>query len=247
MKNTSKTTVFDSQKQAASALGIPLNRLRAAKKAGCTAFRNGRVSSDALLAWIRAHKPRVTSATTSRAVPLIAGAAGNLRRLEESETQAWVELQRAIADGDPDGITSARRAFLETSEALRRLDRDVAESRRDAGALVARADVERGLRHFGCFLHAVHIESTMGALKELSKLAPQIDPQVVSDIFATMEWKPLLTSAAGLCSDRVTPPWLSAAVLSFWESNMHKGISDRAEKIAEMLRHLVSEPTKAVE
>jgi hypothetical protein len=45
---------FDSMKQAAAALGLPLSLLKKAKRAGCTAFQGSRVYREDLLAWVEA-------------------------------------------------------------------------------------------------------------------------------------------------------------------------------------------------
>jgi hypothetical protein len=49
---------FDSQASAASALNISLERLREAKRQGCTAFRSGRVYRDELLDWFEKRPQR---------------------------------------------------------------------------------------------------------------------------------------------------------------------------------------------
>jgi hypothetical protein len=70
----------------------------------------------------------------SVAAPL--GAASALKRLETSELQAFERLQGAFARGNPLEIREARENWLRISEALRKYDLLVEQSRRDAGELV---------------------------------------------------------------------------------------------------------------
>jgi hypothetical protein len=65
-----------------------------------------------------------------------AGAASALKRLETSELQAFERLQGAFARGKPLEIREARENWLRISEALRKYDLLVEQSRRDAGELV---------------------------------------------------------------------------------------------------------------
>ena len=50
------TEYFDSQAQAASALGESLDTLREAKRQGCPAFRSGRVYRKELIGWLATHR-----------------------------------------------------------------------------------------------------------------------------------------------------------------------------------------------
>jgi len=49
---------FDSQASAAASLGIDIYEIREAKRAGCKAFRSGRVYPDILLAWFESRRER---------------------------------------------------------------------------------------------------------------------------------------------------------------------------------------------
>jgi hypothetical protein len=61
---------FDSQAQAATALDVPIDELRAAKRSGCEAFRSGRVYRAPLLEWLaRNFKPRQQRASAAKSVP----------------------------------------------------------------------------------------------------------------------------------------------------------------------------------
>ena len=51
---------YDSLAGAAAGLGLSIDVLRAAKRAGCPAFRSNRVYSSELLAWLKAHPQTVT-------------------------------------------------------------------------------------------------------------------------------------------------------------------------------------------
>lgn len=54
---------FDSQASAASQLGISIDDLREAKRAGCPAFRSGRVYHEPLLKWLEQKRSREAPAT----------------------------------------------------------------------------------------------------------------------------------------------------------------------------------------
>jgi hypothetical protein len=49
---------FDSQASAAGALNISIEEIRRAKRAGCPAFRSGRVYKKPLLKWLAGNKPK---------------------------------------------------------------------------------------------------------------------------------------------------------------------------------------------
>ena len=49
---------FDSQASAAAALNISIEEIRRAKRAGCPAFRSGRVYKKPLLKWLAENKPK---------------------------------------------------------------------------------------------------------------------------------------------------------------------------------------------
>jgi hypothetical protein len=49
---------FDSQASAAASLGIDIYEIREAKRAGCKAFRSGRVYPDKLLSWFESRRER---------------------------------------------------------------------------------------------------------------------------------------------------------------------------------------------
>ena len=51
-----KRLFYDSQQQAAAALGVPIDDIRQAKREGCTAFRSGRVYCEEIRTWLRAKK-----------------------------------------------------------------------------------------------------------------------------------------------------------------------------------------------
>jgi hypothetical protein len=76
------------------------------------------------------------------------GAPAALRRLEASEATAYRLLQSGIAAGDPLEIKLARESWLKIGDSLRRYDLLVEKSRRDAGELVPRAEVETAVARF---------------------------------------------------------------------------------------------------
>lgn len=64
-----------------------------------------------------------------------------LRRLEQSELEAYSRLQAANDSGDPVQIRTALHAYLSLAELLRKTDQSIAEARRDAEEQVPRSVV----------------------------------------------------------------------------------------------------------
>lgn len=59
MSDAAGHRIFETMEMAASALGLPYDTLKAAKAAGCPAFRNTRVYEDKLLEWLAKNKEKV--------------------------------------------------------------------------------------------------------------------------------------------------------------------------------------------
>lgn len=77
------------------------------------------------------------------------GAHMALRRLEQSELEAYTRLQAANNSGDPVQIRTALHAYLSLAELLRKTDQSIAEARRDAEEQVSRSTVENMLAGLG--------------------------------------------------------------------------------------------------
>lgn len=66
MKNKPKSTLYDSMGQAAAALGVSIETLKAAKKKGCTAFKpGGRVAGGEFLKWVSANPDAMAAGAES--------------------------------------------------------------------------------------------------------------------------------------------------------------------------------------
>lgn len=108
-------------------------------------------------AWLSGQRklPSGTAAllATMRAEPappgapnLKTGAGPALARLESSEAEAFTAFEAAVKSGDLFAAKAARQNWLAISEALRKFDSQVAESKRTTGETVERSEVERVLR-----------------------------------------------------------------------------------------------------
>lgn len=83
---------------------------------------------------------------TSLAEDVPAGAAHELRWLEKLAVEARRNLIHARGGGDPVAMKQTLDAYLKITESLRKFDNQVAAERRDAGEMVARAQIEFVLR-----------------------------------------------------------------------------------------------------
>lgn len=92
---------------------------------------------------------QLETATSSPRPPGGPGAHMALRRLEQSELEAYTRLQTANNSGDPVQIRTALHAYLSLAELLRKTDQSIAEARRDAEEQVSRSTVENMLAGLG--------------------------------------------------------------------------------------------------
>jgi len=92
---------------------------------------------------------QLETATSSPRPPGGPGAHMALRRLEQSELEAYTRLQAANNSGDPVQIRTALHAYLSLAELLRKTDQSIAEARRDAEEQVSRSTVENMLAGLG--------------------------------------------------------------------------------------------------
>jgi hypothetical protein len=147
--------------------------------------------------------------------PSALGAPAALKRLEQAEDAAHKDMLAALADPDatPESIMAARKGWLMLVDSMRRSDAVVEESRRDAGLLVPRSELE----DYAQGLIVNFLGSVVGSLE---RACPQITglptPQAVWDVL-----RPLLTNATNEAVEhtaerpyagRETPKWLSDAV-----------------------------------
>jgi len=83
-----------------------------------------------------------TSNFASADQKLPTGAAFALKRLEQMEARMFTQLSRAMEGGDPIEVKTARESWQKVCEQLRKADLAIEQSRRDAGELVPREQVE---------------------------------------------------------------------------------------------------------
>lgn len=70
MKKKSLPEYFDTMKQAASALELPLKILKKAKGAGCPAFRGSRVYREPLQEWLKENKEQIVASRSKEDVQI---------------------------------------------------------------------------------------------------------------------------------------------------------------------------------
>jgi len=216
MPRNSQTT-FDSLAQASAALNVPVAEIRRAKVRGCLAFRSGRIYSAPLKAWLRANplprQPRTPArATTPAPTPADEiGAQFSLKRLEAAELSAWQTLQDALAVGDTVSANEARRAWLLTSDHLRKSDIAIEQSRRIIGELVQRSEVETGLRSL---LSAIIVSGRTAAHAHSGELAGASCAEA-SDILDRCWLGGIVSGVAALAeiNPRI-PKWMTASCVA---------------------------------
>ena len=190
---------------AASALGIPVSEIRRAKQAGCTACRlGGRFDLDGLREWFASHPPakppkrRVTPSTGE-------GLAQSLRRLERAEVEAH---KRLVAAYGTEGEAQAEKSWLAVSEALRRADETLAESRRDSGEMLPRAMAEQVLERAAWCL-------VISAPAVARAAGYAIDPDRAGELTAALMGvgrNYLYSGVAAGAADKTLPEWAVAAI-----------------------------------
>lgn len=198
-----KPNYAGSQQAAASMLGISLAVVRAAKAAGCLAFRGTRVEIGILAAWLKdraAKQPAAPVASVNeQPAPLEAGASFALRRLEIEEANAHARYLTAPGE-------DSLKVWLQLSEQLRKADIALEAARRDSSESLPRDSAERALR-FACYW--------------LSALAPGVAGRLAVDLgrpeargAITLAIRNLVHSAAatGAAGAATLPPWAVSAM-----------------------------------
>jgi hypothetical protein len=243
-----KTTVFDSMQAAAGARQEPLSALERDKAAGCPAFRGGRVYNAELDSWRAKQKrqqakpmPAAVAAPTPDATT---GTPAALRRLEQAERDAYAGMQNALAAGDTSEGERRRKAWLETSEALRRADLSLEAARRDSGELVVRKDVEKAMWLLHFYLNAVWVQSAQRAMVDIRR-TPGMGAQTIFDVLdRNLRFGPVTSAAAGMAAaDAKIPSWMVAAATAFWRGATHPQITSEAQELADLLRGAITRST----
>jgi hypothetical protein len=117
----------------------------------------------AMQAWLATRKNLPHSVLEKLKLPTVAGgvsilvgrgtsgAGAALKRLQEAELAAFERLQVAIAGGNPLLIKEAREGWTKLCESLRKYELLVEASRREAGELIPRVELQKFVTHFYSF------------------------------------------------------------------------------------------------
>lgn len=149
------------------------------------------------------------SASAEPTTPPARGATAALGRLEQAEAAAFTALERAIETSDLLAIRPARKAWLDTALCLARFDRQVELFRRDTGAVVEKAEVEKCLKMLAHFWHCAVLDSAtnLSGSTQGNESLPERRAAIV-DSLSTGFWHAL----AGLMGRIGTPPWILTAL-----------------------------------
>jgi hypothetical protein len=165
---------------------------------------------------------RVVVAVASGEEP-VQGAAAALKRLEEDEARLWQQLCAMEADpgADSEEIGKVRKAWLQTGDSLRRYELAVEQSRRDAGQLLPRAELEE----YAAGLIVNFGQSTKASLENLAGRLAGLDSPAAVWALLRPAWDKALTealanSAARPYSGRECPKWLVMAVQKAMETHL---------------------------
>ena len=129
------------------------------------------------------------------------GAEHALQRLEELEATAHRELILANKSGDPVRIKRTLDGYLKISESLRRYDSQVADSRRDSGQMIPRAEAELAIEMAATWLRLSvrsFISSTtpqLAAAKDLPVVAGLIEDGMAAGVRANLMRAPKCQAA----------------------------------------------------
>jgi hypothetical protein len=211
-----KNCIFDSMKQCAAALHVPLAKLRRAKALGCPAFANGRVDRDALLSWLAARKkakdappqPTIPADPQSPAMS-VTGPEGTYLRLSQEELTAFAELQTAIKAGDPEVTEGKRAAWLHLVESLRKSDLAL-EATRKGAAFVLKSEVEEQLERLGALLRISFDAPIPGLAVALAGCGDVVGARIILQKFGLNAQ--LLSQAGALLEGMKISPWLLDAI-----------------------------------
>lgn len=140
-KKTKTMMKADSIAQAAAICGVSISTVRRAKRKGCKAFIHGRVHLGQLREWLDSNPPKNAPAVKAAAAQTLpTGAAAALARLEQTEA----DLYRVMLESG--GEPEARQAWLSVSDALRKGDLALEQSKKDfAEKWVSREEVKKAL------------------------------------------------------------------------------------------------------
>lgn len=168
------------------------------------------------------------------------GAAAALRRMESAERSAFEDYKKALAGGSPYAIKHTQDRWTKLTEALRKYDLLVEQSRRDAGELMPRSEVERVLRALAWYLRIAGQRVCVGLTKTVT---PMTDYAGVNDVLTRGLWDELLASFAGLAAKSegavTVPEWAINALSSDLEhvlEDVGPAVKRRAEVIEKLMK-----------
>lgn len=111
---TPQNRVFDSLKSAAAALGVTLDALKRAKRAGCPAFRGSRVHEKDLVSWMANHSAEIPAAGSDREALENEILREQCRKLRNNNDEfEGLVVQRNLVAGALDKTLAAVRNLLE--------------------------------------------------------------------------------------------------------------------------------------
>lgn len=96
---TKGNRVWDTMKQAASALNVPLSLLKKAKAAGCDAFINSRIHEDKLAKWLSEHRQEIAEKRSKEDVQIekLLEEVRKIRTINDERDKILVKRESVVA------------------------------------------------------------------------------------------------------------------------------------------------------
>jgi len=165
--------------------------------------------------------PKVSPADVEK---VLRGAAHALKRLETEEAEANQQLQLAKKSGDAQQVEYLTGRWLKLTTQLRAYDQAVEQARRDAGELIPRQEVTRGLEWLAqwlklSFQRLSNCAPTLASITEPAEVQRELDAKVSRSFWSSIQ------DAARMSPDDLTL-WMVEATVGALHS---KGVAPSDE------------------
>lgn len=208
-----KTKIVENQAAAAALLNVDVAEIKAAKSAGCPAFKHGgRIDVAVLRSWFAEHQAasRKHSPPPVAQDPLPRGLKAATQRLGEVEATLAQAYNNAVAQGESEAVISQRRRnWLASFEELRK-----SAAIEQTDDLVSRSVVESSLSVFVGYLRGELESELRQRCPRLTGLASPVDAARVLDELPSKTLHEILGRCASYAASTRSgfAPWIGEAI-----------------------------------